>query len=106
MKNFIIKSKLFASEKTLDEARARFIYQLNENGVVVMSPDFEIVPIPSEWVKASVASPKVYSEILFCDANKIEYIGTFNNFEQYVDRSGEIIEDVVAWMPAPLPYEE
>ena len=106
MNRFLIKSKLFANERTLDEARARFINQLNDNGIVVMGPDFEIIPIPSEWIKASVASPKVYSEILFCDVNKIEYIGTYNNFEQYVDRSGEIIEDVVAWMQAPQPYEE
>ena len=103
--SFIIKSKLFAKEETLNQARERFIHQLNENGIVVMGPDFEIVPIPNEWIKFKIAKPEEYSEIIFCDADKIEYIGTYNSFGQFVDRSGEIIEDVVAWMPAPDPFE-
>lgn len=106
MKSFILKSKMIMRQETLDQARKRFISQLNNDGIVVIGPEFEIIPIPGEWIKCEVIKPKPYAEIIFCDKNKIEYIGTINNFNQFVDRSGEVIEDVVAWMPSPIPFEE
>ena len=106
MKKLIIRSRMFLREDRMQQERQRIMRELNESGICIMDPYFEILPVPSEWVKLEYAAPVEYAEVLFCDKNKIQYIGTYNSFKQFVDRSGEIIDDVVAWMPAPLPYED
>lgn len=67
--------------------------------------DFQIEFIPSEWIDAKIAVPHTFAEIIICDAAGVEYIGTFDRLGRYLNHTGSQVENVVAWMPAPAPYE-
>lgn len=104
MKCLVFKSKMFMSKQTLKEERLRIINELNKDGIAIIGPDMELVTVPETWIKSNI-NPPAYKDIIFTDGHII-YSGILNAFDQYVDRTGEVIDNVTAWMEAPLPYEE
>lgn len=76
-----------------------------KEGMTIIDPSYELVSVPSEWINAKIVGPNPYAEIIMCDSNGVEYIGTFDRLGRYLTHTGMQIEDVAAWMPAPAPYE-
>lgn len=105
MKRILIKSKRILSTA----GRMKEILQLQqmaETGIILLDPDFEIIPEPNTWYKAEEASPTPFNDVLFCDDKGEMYIGTMDELRRFVDKTGQSIKNVKAWMPAPEPYEE
>lgn len=92
-----------------DQAKKRRILQIkqmSEEGIVILDPDMKIVPEPNTWYKVADVWPTAFEDVIFCDKDGIEYIGTMDELKRFIDRSGESIKNVVAWMPAPEAYSE
>lgn len=107
MKRIILRSKRMIPAETLKKEFLR-IYETydKETGILMIPNDFEFAFEPGSWIKLDFAAPKRYQDLILCDKNGIEYIGTYDDLDRFVARTGEKIEDVVAWMPAPEPYED
>lgn len=86
--------------------RISLINHMAEEGIVILDPDMKIVPEPNTWYKVADAWPTSFEDIIFCDKDGIEYIGAMDELKRFIDRSGESIQNVVAWMPAPEAYSE
>lgn len=105
MKRLLIKSKrLLSTQERLHKILQ--IQKMQEGGIIILEPDFEIIPEPNNWYKANEANPTPFNDVIFQDNNNEMYIGTMDALNRFVDKSGQSIENVVAWMPAPEPYEE
>ena len=105
MKRLLIQSKrLLSTQERM--RRILQIQQMQKEGIIILEPDFEIIPEPNNWYKASEANPTPFNDVLFCDDQGEMYIGTMDALMRFVDKSGQSIKNVVAWMPAPEPYEE
>lgn len=105
MKRMLIKSHL----KLTPQDRMRQILKLQEmaeTGIIILDPEFEIIPEPNTWYKSKEANPTPFNDVLFCDDKGEMYLGTMDALMRFVDKTGRSIENVVAWMPAPEPYEE
>ena len=101
----LLKAKMRRPIEMLDAYRREFIRELG-SGVCIIPEEFEYEVIPeNEWVSRKVIEPEDFREILFTDANGIVYAGTKDALGQYINTSGEKVEGVVAWMPAPEPYK-
>lgn len=59
----------------------------------------------NKWYQIPVKMPIPYSEILFFDVNGIEHVGTMNPLNQFINSAGYKVKNVIAWMPAPKPFE-
>lgn len=105
MKRLLIKANrnLSVQERL---RRIMEIQQMESAGVVILEPDFEVIPEENTWYKAKEAWPSPFADILFCDASGEMYLGTMDELKRFVDKSGSSIDDVVAWMPAPERFEE
>lgn len=104
MNGIILKSKMFLSRENMHLERQRIIRELRE-GITLVDPSIEVMAVPGEWISSKIIEPRMFEDILFCDKNGIEYVGTFDRLSRYLTYSGDAIENVVAWMPAPAPYE-
>lgn len=82
------------------------LQQMEAMGLVLLDDEYELVPESNTWYRLKDALPTEYAEIIFCDKDGVLYIGTMDSLKRFIDRSGESIQDVVAWMPAPEAYEE
>lgn len=105
MKRMIIRAKKLMSA----QERMRKILelqQMNENGIIILDDTFEIVPEPNTWYLTKDAAPTPFNDVIFCDENGVEYLGTMDGIGRFIDRAGESIKNVIAWMPAPEPYEK
>lgn len=105
MKRLLIKSKIVMSAQD----RLRTILQIQEmqkQGIIILDDRFEIIPEPSTWYKTSEVKPTSFEDLIFCDDKGEMYLGTMDALKRFVDKTGMSIENVVAWMPAPEPYEE
>lgn len=101
----IIKHK---EKLTPETVRKQFeeMYLANDRPLVIMPPQYDIVFEPSEWIRLDVVMPPKYKDLILCDKNGIEYIAIYDDLERFIDRSGEKVEDIIAWMPAPQAYSE
>lgn len=107
MNTILLKAKKLMPVETEEAYRKKFIKEYRGDRVAVIPNAFEIEVIPDgqTWVDIKIIEPKEFREILFCDKAGIIYAGTRDGLGRYIDRSGERIENVVAWMPAPKAYE-
>lgn len=105
MEQIILKTRMLMRADILQQERQRIQKELKE-GLTILDPTFEVEFVPSEWVRCKTILPEEYRDIIFCDSKGIEYIGMIDGLKRFIDRSGEKIEDVVAWMPAPLPFNQ
>ena len=105
MKRLIIKHQ---EKLTPETARKQFeeLYLGMDRPLVIMPPQYDIVFEPSEWIRLDVVMPPKYKDLILCDKNGIEYIAIYDDLERFIDRSGEKVEDIIAWMPAPQAYSE
>lgn len=86
--------------------RKEFLRQQANDPAVIIPNDFDIEVVEDgTWIARDIIEPQDFREIIFCDKNGIIYAGTKDELGRYIDRSGESIEGVVAWMPAPKAYE-
>ena len=104
MQGLILKSKMFMNKENLYLERQRVMKEMKE-GMTNIDPSYELVCVPGEWINAKIVGPNPYAEIIMCDASGVEYIGTFDRVGRYLTHTGSQVKDVVAWMPAPAPYE-
>lgn len=104
MKRLILKQVKPVNQ---EQARKQFedLYSGAGKGLIIVPPQYEVVFEPSEWIRMDAAAPPKYKDLILCDKNGIEYIGIMDDLNRLIDRSGEKIEDIVAWMPAPQAYE-
>lgn len=105
MKRLILKQK---EKITQEMAKKQFeeIYLGMRKSLVIVPPQYDIVFEPSEWIRLDVVKPPKYKDLILCDKNGIEYIAIYDDLERFIDRSGEKVEDIIAWMPAPQAYSE
>ena len=105
MKRLILKQK---EKLTQEMAKKQFeeIYLGMRKSLVIVPPQYDIVFEPSEWIRLDVVMPPKYKDLILCDINGIEYIAIYDDLERFIDRSGEKVEDIIAWMPAPQAYSE
>lgn len=108
MRKMILKAKAMMPLVKLERMREYVIDQAKNFDVIVIPDDFELEFEPSEeWIPTRIILPDMFKDILFCDKSGIIYSGCMDYLKRFVDRSGEqIVEDIVAWMPAPKPYRE
>lgn len=105
MKRFLIKPKMKMPYRDMELYRKEFMRQ-TADGVCFVPNEFDIEVIEDgTWIAREIIEPQDFREIIFCDKNGIIYAGTKDELGRYIDRSGESIEGVVAWMPAPKAYE-
>lgn len=50
--------------------------------------------------------PEPFTDLIFQDAAGEIYLGTMDALSRFIDKTGQSIENVVAWMEAPKPYEK
>lgn len=95
-------------QEKLERMREHVIDQAKNSDVIVIPVGFDSEFEPSEeWIPTRIILPDMFKDILFCDKSGIIYSGCMDYLKRFVDRSGEqIVEDIVAWMPAPKPYKE
>lgn len=106
MRRLIIKAKMVYKSDQLDYIRRKVLNQLSKDGVALIPCGFDYEFEPSdEWIAKGTIEPEQFSEIIFCDSSGIIYAGTIDALHRYIDRSGEAVLNVVAWMPAPKPYK-
>ena len=105
MKRLLIKAKKFMSAQERLHTILN-IQQMQKEGIVILDDMFEIIPEPNTWYKTSEANPTSFEDVIFCDDKGEMYLGTMDALKRFVDKTGMSIENVVAWMPAPEPYEE
>lgn len=104
MKRIILKAKKMMTQEDAERHFMRICDQM-ETGLVIVPECFDVIQEPSEWIELKIAQPRKYHDLIVCDADGIEYIATMDDLDRFIARSGEKIENVVAWMPAPKPYE-
>lgn len=102
MKRLILKAKTLMTQEEAKRYYTRIRDQM-ETGLVIIPAYFDV--IQDEWIELKNAQPKKYQDLIVCDANGIEYIATMDDLDRFIASSGEKIENVVAWMPAPKPYK-
>lgn len=102
MKRLILKAKTMMTQEDAKRYYTR-IHDQMETGLVIIPAFFDV--IQDEWIELKTAQPKKYHDLIVCDADGIEYIATMDDLDRFITSSGEKIENVVAWMPAPKPYE-
>lgn len=106
MKRFLLKPKTKMPYRDMELFRKEFLRQQANDSAVIIPNDFDIEVIEDgTWIEREIIEPQDFREIIFCDKNGIIYAGTKDELGRYIDRSGESIEGVVAWMPAPKAYE-
>ena len=107
MQRFILKSKMFQRPETLHEERVRIINQLQEGpiGVAIVGPEYDVILMPNEWVRTDVIKPQPLEDIIMCTKEGYRYIGLMDELERFIAIGIGTIENVVAWMPAPIAYE-
>lgn len=106
MRRLIIKAEMALKAEYLDFVRQKVLTQLARDGLALIPCGFDYEFEPSdEWISKDTIEPEQFSEIIFCDASGIIYSGTIDALHRYIDRSGEAVLNVVAWMPAPKPYK-
>ena len=108
MKKIILRANMMRPIMEYEMERERVLNELQNDGVAVVGPEFDVYfePVENGWISVKAIKPESYREIIFCDSKGFEYIGTYDGLERFIDRTGEKIENVVAWMPAPEPYED
>ena len=96
MQRFILKSKMFQRPETLHEERVRIINQLQEGeiGIATVGPEYDVV-----------IKPQPLEDIIMCTKEGYRYIGLMDDLERFIAIGIGTIENVVAWMPAPIAYE-
>lgn len=100
----LVKAKRMMTMENLDAYRREFGRQI-DSGICVIPDEFDYEVIPdNQWVPRKIIEPEDFRDILFSDINGITYAGTKDSLGQYINTSGEKVEGVVAWMPAPEPY--
>lgn len=104
MKRLILKAKTMMTRKDAERHFMR-IYNQNGAGLVISPGCFDVIQEIIEWTELKTAQPKKYQDLIVCNADGIEYIATMDDLDRFIASSGEKIENVVAWMPAPKPYE-
>ncbi len=82
------------------------IQEMQKQGVTILDDRFEIIPEPTTWYKTSEAKPTSFEDLIFCDDKGEMYLGTMDPTKAFCSKTGQSIKNVVAWMPAPEPYEE
>ena len=106
MKLFLLKPKKIMSIMDMELYRKEFLRQQLNDKVCFVPNEFDIEVIEDgTWIAREIIEPQDFREIIFCDKSGIIYAGTKDELGRYIDRSGESIEGVVAWMPAPKAYE-
>lgn len=107
MQRLILKSKMFQSIKTVQEERLRVIKQLQEGpiGVAIVGPEYDVILMPNEWIRTDVIKPQPLEDIIICTKEGYRYIGLMDELERFIAIGIGKIENVVAWMPAPIAYE-
>ena len=108
MRKMILKARVVMPQEKLERMREHVIDQAKNSDVIVIPVGFDSEFEPSEeWIPTRIILPDMFKDILFCDKSGIIYSGCMDYLKRFVDRSGEqIVEDIVAWMPAPKPYKE
>lgn len=104
MKRIILKAKKMMTRKDAERHFMR-IYNQNGAGLAIIPGYFDVIQEIIEWTELKTARPKKYQDLIVCNADGIEYIATMDDLDRFIASSGEKIENVVAWMPAPNPYE-
>ena len=100
----LVKAKRLMTNENLDAYRREFCRQI-DRGICMIPFDFDYEVIPDDQlISRKIIEPEDFREILFSDINGIIYAGTKDSLGQYINTSGEKVEGVVAWMPAPQPY--
>lgn len=102
MKRIILKAKKMMTQK---DAERQFMRIYNRKEAVIIPERFDVIQEILEWTELKTAPPKKYQDLIVCNADGIEYIATMDDLDRFIASSGEKIENVVAWMPAPKPYE-
>lgn len=104
MKRIILKANKIMTPKEIKHHFKIFCDQM-EKGLVIIPEYFDVIQEPSEWIELKTAQPRKYHDLIVCDADGIEFIATMDDLDRFIASSGEKIENVIAWMPAPKPYE-
>ena len=101
----IIQSRLRKNAEQIATDRRRIFTELQQ-GLVMLGPEYEfqVIEEPEQWIKVDVATPEIYRDIIFCDCQGIEYLGTRDPLGRYLSKTDGAIDCVTAWMPAPVPY--
>ena len=60
----------------------------------------------AKWEDESDHLPEQFADIIFQDDKGEMYLGTMDALCRFIDKSGQSIENVIAWMEAPQPYEK
>lgn len=105
MKTLILKSRMFLKKDDQAYFRKLFMQQAEE-GLVLLTPEFEIEAVPEEWIECSRINPEPYSNLIFCDDDGIIYSGTRDHLGRYLAHDGASITNVIAWMPAPEAFKK
>ena len=58
-----------------------------------------------KWISVKDRLPKEYDDILVCDIDNNVHEVFMTKTHHFLDRTGDKVKSVTAWMPLPAPYE-